>query len=89
LRTKKLTLLSILFQIIANNKIKYSLHYKIRNENHFSLDEIEDTARKIVANNPNKVIFHGDMGAGKTTFIKQLAKELELWKRQVAQPFFS
>jgi tRNA A37 threonylcarbamoyladenosine biosynthesis protein TsaE len=29
------------------------------------------------------------MGAGKTTFIKQLAKELELWKRQVAQPFFS
>lgn len=43
----------------------------------FSLDEIENVARQVVASNPNKVIlFHGEMGAGKTTFIKQLAKEL-------------
>jgi tRNA threonylcarbamoyladenosine biosynthesis protein TsaE len=39
-----------------------------------------------LANNPNKVIlFHGDMGAGKTTFIKQLA-ELGVMEA-VAQPF--
>jgi tRNA threonylcarbamoyladenosine biosynthesis protein TsaE len=43
----------------------------------FSLDEIKNVARQVVASNPNKVIlFHGEMGAGKTTFIKQLAKEL-------------
>lgn len=43
----------------------------------FSLDEIENVARQVVAAKPNKVIlFHGEMGAGKTTFIKKLAKEL-------------
>jgi tRNA threonylcarbamoyladenosine biosynthesis protein TsaE len=35
----------------------------------FSLDEIEDTARKIVANNPNKVILFTETWVGKTTFI--------------------
>jgi tRNA threonylcarbamoyladenosine biosynthesis protein TsaE len=55
----------------------------------FSLDEIENTARKIVAKNPNKVIlFHGDMGAGKTTFIKQLAKELGVTEA-TSSPTFS
>ncbi|CAM3125953.1 tRNA (adenosine(37)-N6)-threonylcarbamoyltransferase complex ATPase subunit type 1 TsaE [Flavobacterium frigoris] len=55
----------------------------------FSLDEIEKTARKIVAKNPNKVIlFHGDMGAGKTTFIKQLAKELGVTEA-TSSPTFS
>lgn len=55
----------------------------------FSLDEIENTARTIVAKNPNKVIlFHGDMGAGKTTFIKQLAKELGVTEA-TSSPTFS
>jgi tRNA threonylcarbamoyladenosine biosynthesis protein TsaE len=55
----------------------------------FSLDEIEDAARKIVAKNPNKVIlFHGDMGAGKTTFIKHLARELGVMEA-TSSPTFS
>jgi tRNA threonylcarbamoyladenosine biosynthesis protein TsaE len=55
----------------------------------FSLDEIENTAREIVAKNPNKVIlFFGDMGAGKTTLIKQLAKELGV-KEATSSPTFS
>lgn len=43
----------------------------------FSLDEINNVAELIVAAKPNKVLlFNGEMGAGKTTFIKQLCKTL-------------
>jgi len=43
----------------------------------FSIDEIQEVARKIIAENPNKVIlFHGNMGVGKTTLIKALSKQL-------------
>jgi len=43
----------------------------------FSLDEINAAAEKVIAQNPEKVIlFNGEMGAGKTTFIKSLAKKL-------------
>lgn len=55
----------------------------------FSLDEIENIARQVVAENPKKVIlFHGEMGAGKTTFIKQLAKELGVTEA-TSSPTFS
>ncbi|MFV5684620.1 tRNA (adenosine(37)-N6)-threonylcarbamoyltransferase complex ATPase subunit type 1 TsaE [Flavobacterium sp. GB2R13] len=43
----------------------------------FSLDQLEEVAQKIIAKNPKKVIlFHGEMGVGKTTLIKQLCKTL-------------
>ncbi|MFV5698924.1 tRNA (adenosine(37)-N6)-threonylcarbamoyltransferase complex ATPase subunit type 1 TsaE [Flavobacterium sp. ZT3R17] len=43
----------------------------------FSLDQLEQVAQKIIAKNPKKVIlFHGEMGVGKTTLIKQLCKTL-------------
>jgi tRNA threonylcarbamoyladenosine biosynthesis protein TsaE len=39
----------------------------------FSLEELENVAQKIIAQNPNKVIlFNGEMGVGKTTLIKKL-----------------
>lgn len=43
----------------------------------FSLDEINQVAEKILSQNPQKVIlFNGEMGVGKTTFIKVLAQKL-------------
>lgn len=43
----------------------------------FSLDEINGVAANLIAKNPQKIIlFNGEMGAGKTTFIKALVKKL-------------
>ena len=43
----------------------------------FTLDQLEEVAQKIISENPKKVIvFHGEMGVGKTTLIKQLCKTL-------------
>ena len=43
----------------------------------FTIDEIESVAKQIIAQHPEKVIlFHGEMGVGKTTLIKQLCKTL-------------
>ena len=43
----------------------------------FSLDEINEVAQNILSQNPKKVIlFNGNMGVGKTTLIKSLAKNL-------------
>lgn len=43
----------------------------------FSLNEIDVVTNQILEQNPNKVIFfYGEMGVGKTTLIKNLAKKL-------------
>ena len=55
----------------------------------FSLDEISNVAELIVATQPNKIIlFNGEMGAGKTTFIKQLCKTLGV-AEATSSPTFS
>jgi tRNA threonylcarbamoyladenosine biosynthesis protein TsaE len=55
----------------------------------FNLSEIESIAQKIIHSKPEKVIlFNGQMGAGKTTFIKALAKELGV-KNPTSSPTFA
>ncbi|MDQ7960647.1 tRNA (adenosine(37)-N6)-threonylcarbamoyltransferase complex ATPase subunit type 1 TsaE [Flavobacterium lindanitolerans] len=55
----------------------------------FTLDEINQVAQKILVQKPHKVIlFHGDMGAGKTTMIKALSKALGV-SNATSSPTFS
>jgi tRNA threonylcarbamoyladenosine biosynthesis protein TsaE len=55
----------------------------------FSLDEINKVAQQILEKKPHKVIlFHGEMGVGKTTLIKALATELGV-KGATSSPTFS
>lgn len=55
----------------------------------FSLDELENVARKIIAQNPNKVLlFNGEMGVGKTTLIKKLCSILGV-EGATSSPTFS
>lgn len=55
----------------------------------FSLDQIQEVATQILAQNPNKILlFNGEMGAGKTTLIKQLCKSLGI-EDATSSPTFS
>ena len=55
----------------------------------FTLDEINNVAQQILEQNPNKVLlFHGEMGGGKTTLIKVLAKALGV-EGATSSPTFS
>ncbi len=55
----------------------------------FSIDQLAEVAKKIVYENPKKVIlFNGSMGAGKTTLIKELVKTLGV-KQTATSPTFS
>ena len=55
----------------------------------FSLDQIQEVAEQIIAQNPKKIIlFNGEMGVGKTTLIKQLCKTLGV-QDATSSPTFS
>ncbi|MFY0481225.1 tRNA (adenosine(37)-N6)-threonylcarbamoyltransferase complex ATPase subunit type 1 TsaE [Flavobacterium sp. PLA-1-15] len=55
----------------------------------FSLEQINQVAQEVLKQNPQKVIlFNGDMGVGKTTFIKALSKALGV-KDATSSPTFS
>lgn len=55
----------------------------------FSLEEIDNAAKQVLVHNlKNTVTFHAAMGAGKTTFIKALAKQLGV-KDMTSSPTFS
>ena len=55
----------------------------------FSLEQINEVAKKILAQNPkNVILFDGEMGVGKTTLIKALAKALGV-EETTSSPTFS
>ena len=55
----------------------------------FTIDKLESVAQQIIAQQPAKVIlFHGEMGVGKTTLIKQLCKTLGV-NSATSSPTFS
>ena len=55
----------------------------------FSLEEIDNVAKLILNQNPNKVLlFNGNMGVGKTTLIKSLSQNLGV-KGNTSSPTFS
>jgi len=55
----------------------------------FSLEQIDEAAKTVIASNPNKVIlFNGEMGVGKTTFIKSICKALGV-QQSTSSPTFS
>jgi len=55
----------------------------------FSLAEIDHAAQQVLAQNIKNIItFHGSMGAGKTTFVKALARRLGVTE-MTGSPTFS
>lgn len=55
----------------------------------FSLQQIQEVAEKVLAFNLQKVIlFNGEMGVGKTTFIKALSKQFGV-AEETSSPTFS
>jgi len=55
----------------------------------FSLEQINQVAQEVLKQHPEKVIlFNGDMGVGKTTFIKALSKAIGV-EEATSSPTFS
>lgn len=69
--------------------INYALQPKLYMKVEYSLDQINQVAQKIIESKPEKIIlFNGEMGAGKTTFIKALCRNLGV-ENPTSSPTFS
>ena len=56
----------------------------------YTLDQIKHAASTLIKSTDDKILlFHGDMGTGKTTLIQQLVNELGGDAKQVSSPTFS
>ena len=70
----------------------FAIHgiYLCNMESIYSLNEIESVAEKFIKflNGRKVFAFHGDLGAGKTTFIQAVCKQLGV-KENVSSPTFS
>ena len=68
---------------------KYEIYLCIM-DSYFSLNDIELAARQFIENTAGRKVFafHGDMGAGKTTFINTICKQLGV-EDVVSSPTFS
>lgn len=56
----------------------------------YTLEELDQVAKKVLKNTDTKILlFHGDMGTGKTTLIQELINQLGGDKKQVSSPTFS
>jgi tRNA threonylcarbamoyladenosine biosynthesis protein TsaE len=55
----------------------------------YTLEELSDVAKEVISHSKNKVLlFYGEMGVGKTTLIKEIAKQLGVLDN-VSSPTFS
>ena len=55
----------------------------------FELQNLPEVAKKVLTEVPNKILlFYGDMGVGKTTLIKEIAKQLGV-KGVISSPTFA
>lgn len=60
----------------------------MKHEFNYSIDEIDTVAEKVITLSPNKtILFKGNLGAGKTTFVQALVKALKS-KDMVSSPTF-
>lgn len=63
--------------------------FKFTMEYSFNLQDLPLVAKKVLTEVPNKILlFYGDMGVGKTTLIKEIAKQLGV-KEIINSPTFA
>lgn len=68
------------------------MHDVVANQSQsFAIDQVEQVAKKLLmdAQNTKIWLFYGDLGAGKTTLIKAICKQLGVEETRLSSPTFS